>query len=92
MNDKTDFLTVEERLFLAFCRIEKVAKKSLLKKYYDFFNEDNIYIMFKEIETVEKLSIKNKPKKLFRHIKKTLKKRPFFYLLSSRNCFEYNSA
>ena len=81
MSVKTYMLTVEERLFLAFCHLEKTAKKSLLNKFYDFYDENNIYIMFKEIETIEKLTYNNKAKKLFKHIKTKLKKASFFLFI-----------
>lgn len=81
MNVKAYILTVEERLFLAFCHLEKIAKKSLLDKFYDFYDENNIYIMFNEIEMIEKLTYNNKAKKLFKHIKTTLKKASFFLFI-----------
>ena len=79
MSVLTNSLLLEERLFLAYCYLEKhVRNKRLIDKYYYLFNEDNINIMFKEIEIIEKLTYKNKPKHLFRHIKKTLRKASFF--------------
>lgn len=79
MSDLTNPLSTEERLFLAYCHIEKsTANKKLLNTFYDLFNEDYINIMFKEIDIIELLSYKNKPRLLFRHIKKTLKKASFF--------------
>ena len=68
-----DYYMVEPTTYTKLTEIQE-----LIDKYYYLFNEDNINIMFKEIETIEKLTYKNKPKQLFRHIKKTLRKSVFF--------------
>ena len=85
MSDTTNVTQLEERLFLAYCYLEKDSRnKRLIDKYYYLFNEDYINIMFKEIEVIEKLSYKNKPKLLFRHIKKTLEKASFLFFICYR--------
>lgn len=90
MSVSTNLLAIEERLFLAYCYLEKhIRNKQIIDKFYYLFSEDNINIMFKEIEIIEKLSYKNRPKRLFRHIKKTLKKASFLFFIKVKNlkCF-----
>ena len=54
MSDTTNVTQLEERLFLAYCYLEKDSRnKRLIDKYYYLFNEDYINIMFKEIEVID---------------------------------------
>ena len=56
MSVSTNLLAIEERLFLAYCYLEKhIRNKHIIDKFYYLFSEDNINIMFKEIEIIEKL-------------------------------------